>query len=76
MVHLVAQRAIDCSAAAMACLALCTVSKLESARHSQGWIIDAMEVLVVAFVLEKVAVSFDLSSVGKGLVGSMSFLGE
>ncbi|CAM9382919.1 unnamed protein product [Hapterophycus canaliculatus] len=34
-----------------------------------------MEVLVVAFVLEKVAISFELSSVGKGLIGSASFLG-
>ncbi|CAN0067204.1 unnamed protein product [Scytosiphon promiscuus] len=40
-----------------------------------GWIIDSMETLVVAFVLEKVAISFELSSVGKGLVGSASFLG-
>ncbi|CAN0121308.1 unnamed protein product [Hapterophycus canaliculatus] len=34
-----------------------------------------MEILVVAFVLEKVAISFELSSVGKGLIGSASFLG-
>eukprot|EP00903_Cladosiphon_okamuranus_P008140 g7839.t1 len=40
-----------------------------------GWIIDAMEILVVAFVLEKIAITFELGSVGKGLIGSASFFG-
>ena len=35
-----------------------------------------MEILVVAFVLEDIAVTFELSSVGKGLIGSASFFGE
>ncbi|CBN77753.1 major facilitator transporter [Ectocarpus siliculosus] len=34
-----------------------------------------MEVLVLAFVLEAIATSFELSSVGKGLIGSASFFG-
>ena len=42
----------------------------------QGWIIDAMEILVVAFVLENIAITFELGSVGKGLIGSASFFGE
>lgn len=42
----------------------------------KGWIIDAMEILVVAFVLEDVAETFQLSSVQKGLIGSASFFGE
>lgn len=37
---------------------------------------DAVEVLVVAFVLDDIAITFDLGSVEKGLVGSASFLGE
>lgn len=37
---------------------------------------DAMENLVVAFVLEEIAVTFGLSSVQKGVLGSSSFLGE
>ncbi|CAN0092871.1 unnamed protein product [Pylaiella littoralis] len=40
-----------------------------------GWVIDAMEILVVAFVLESIATSFDLGSFGKGLIGSTSFFG-
>lgn len=35
-----------------------------------------MEILVVAFVLENIAITFELSSVGKGLIGSASFFGE
>ena len=35
-----------------------------------------MEILVVAFVLEDVANTFQLSSVQKGLIGSASFFGE
>lgn len=42
----------------------------------QGWVIDAMEILVVAFVLEDIAVTFELGSVGKGLIGSASFFGK
>lgn len=38
--------------------------------------IDAVEILVVAFVLEDIAVTFQLSSVEKGLIGSASFFGE
>ena len=38
--------------------------------------VDAIEVLVIAFVLEEVAVTFDLGSFTKGLVGSSSFFGE
>ncbi|CAN0104092.1 unnamed protein product, partial [Ectocarpus sp. 13 AM-2016] len=34
-----------------------------------------MEILVLAFVLEAIATSFELSSVGKGLIGSASFFG-
>ncbi|CAM9325603.1 unnamed protein product [Ectocarpus sp. 4 AP-2014] len=34
-----------------------------------------MEVLVLAFALEAIATSFELSSVGKGLIGSASFFG-
>lgn len=45
-------------------------------RDSQGWVIDAMEILVVAFVLEDIATTFELGSVGKGLIGSASFFGE
>ncbi|CAN0548700.1 unnamed protein product, partial [Ectocarpus sp. 8 AP-2014] len=41
----------------------------------QGWVVDAMEVLVLAFALEAIATSFELSSVGKGLIGSASFFG-
>ncbi|CAB1101540.1 unnamed protein product [Ectocarpus sp. CCAP 1310/34] len=40
-----------------------------------GWAVDSMEVLVLAFALEAIATSFELSSVGKGLVGSASFFG-
>ncbi|CAM9239647.1 unnamed protein product [Ectocarpus fasciculatus] len=40
-----------------------------------GWVIDAMEILVVAFVLEDIATTFELGSVGKGLIGSASFFG-
>lgn len=40
-----------------------------------GWLIDAVEVLVVAFVLDDVAVTFQLDSFDKGLVGSASFFG-
>ena len=43
---------------------------------SQGFVIDAIEIMVIAFVLEDVAVSFDLGPVGKGVIGSASFLGE
>lgn len=42
----------------------------------QGWVIDAMEILVVAFVLEDIATTFELGSVGKGLIGSASFFGK
>lgn len=50
---------------------------LYSARlDSQGWVVDAMEILVVTFVLENIAITFGLSSVEKGLIGSASFLGE
>lgn len=38
--------------------------------------VDAIEVLVVAFVLDDVAVTFQLGSFYKGLVGSASFGGE
>lgn len=38
--------------------------------------VDAIEVLVIAFVLDDVAVTFDLGSFTKGLVGSSSFFGE
>ncbi|CAN0358367.1 unnamed protein product [Discosporangium mesarthrocarpum] len=41
-----------------------------------GTAIDSMEVLVVAFILNDVAATFDLSAVGKGLLGSSSFLGD
>ncbi|CAM9992240.1 unnamed protein product [Ectocarpus sp. 4 AP-2014] len=34
-----------------------------------------MEILVVAFVLEDIATTFELGSVGKGLIGSASFFG-
>ncbi|CAM9707857.1 unnamed protein product [Pylaiella littoralis] len=40
-----------------------------------GWVVDAMEILVVTFVLEDIAITFGLSSVEKGLIGSSSFLG-
>lgn len=45
------------------------------ARSIQGKIIDAMEILVITFVLEDIAVTFQLSSVEKGLIGSTSFFG-
>ena len=35
-----------------------------------------MEILVIAFVLEDVADTFELNSVQKGLIGSASFFGE
>ncbi|CAM9427930.1 unnamed protein product, partial [Ectocarpus sp. 12 AP-2014] len=40
-----------------------------------GWVVDSMEILVLAFVLEAIATSFELNSVGKGLIGSASFFG-
>ncbi|CAM9370411.1 unnamed protein product [Ascophyllum nodosum] len=40
-----------------------------------GWLIDAMEVLVVAFIMDDVAATFSLSTFSKGLVGSASFFG-
>lgn len=46
------------------------------APNIQGWLIDAVEVLVVAFVLDDVAVTFQLDSFNKGLVGSASFFGK
>lgn len=42
----------------------------------QGWLIDAIEVLVVSFVLDDIAVTFQLDSFSKGLVGSASFFGK
>lgn len=42
----------------------------------QGWVVDAIEVLMIAFVLEDVAETFGLDSVSKGLIGSASFFGE
>lgn len=42
----------------------------------QGWLIDALEVLVISFVLDDVAVTFELDSFSKGLVGSASFFGK
>lgn len=44
--------------------------------YQQAWMVDAIEVLVIAFVLDEVAVTFDLGSFTKGLVGSSSFFGE
>lgn len=38
--------------------------------------IDALEIVVISFVLEDVAISFNLGSVGKGIIGSASFLGR
>lgn len=38
--------------------------------------VDAIELLVIAFVLDDVAVTFQLGSFTKGLVGSASFCGE
>lgn len=38
--------------------------------------IDAVEVLVVSFVLDDIAVTFQLNSFNKGLVGSASFFGK
>lgn len=42
----------------------------------QGWVVDAIEVLMIAFVLEDIAETFGLDSVSKGLIGSASFFGE
>lgn len=44
--------------------------------NCKGWAIDGIEVLVIAFVLDDIAITFDLDSVSKGLVGSASFFGE
>lgn len=42
----------------------------------QAWLIDAIEVLVIAFAVDDIARTFHLGSFSKGLVGSASFLGE
>lgn len=42
----------------------------------QGWVVDAIEVLMIAFVLEDIAETFGLDSVSKGLIASASFFGE
>ncbi|CAM9370259.1 unnamed protein product [Ascophyllum nodosum] len=41
-----------------------------------GFAIDAIEIVVISFVLEDIAISFNLGAVGKGAIGSASFLGE
>ena len=42
----------------------------------QGWAVNAMQTLVLTFVMEDIATTFELSSVSKGLIGSVNFFGK
>lgn len=42
----------------------------------QGFVIDAIEIVVISFLLDDIGMTFGLSDFGQGIIGSASFLGE